>query len=178
MKIPYLVVISAVSCLGALNVYAQRHDDLIHFSKRQEEALVVKVNDSDSVILEDGRKIHLIGIESMGPVERKYAERDKNGMIIEEKEEVSIPMEEQALMFAQNLLEGKKIRLEYDVDALDQENRRQAYIFLPDGAMANTELLRQGFVELKIRPPNIKYAEALRTAYREAKREQRGFLAN
>ncbi len=47
-------------------------DELIHFSKRQEEALVVKVIASDMIVLEDGRRIKLIGIESAGDPPRKY----------------------------------------------------------------------------------------------------------
>ena len=86
-------------------------------------------------------------------------------------------MEEQAVMYAQSLLEGKKVKLEYDVQTLDGQNRRQVYVFLPDQRMANTELLRQGFVDLKIRPPNVKYADAFREAYREARTEKRGIHA-
>ena len=71
-------------------------------------------------------------------------------------------------------MEGKKVKLEYDVESRDVQDRWQAYVFLPDGRMANAELLRQGFVYLKIRPPNLKYANQLREAYQEARREKRG----
>jgi micrococcal nuclease len=151
-------------------------EDLM-LSKNKEEGLVVKVTDSDMLVLENGQRIQLIGVESAGAPPRKYLERDKNGMLIEEKE-AFIPLEEQAVTYAQNLLEGKKVKLEYDVEALNREGYKQAYVFLPDGHLANVELLRQGFVKLKIRPPNVKYAEQMRNAYQEAKREQRGFLSN
>ncbi|MBF0510702.1 MAG: thermonuclease family protein, partial [Candidatus Omnitrophica bacterium] len=49
-----------------------------------------------------------------------------------------------------------------------------AYVYLPEGQMANAELLRKGFVRLRIVPPNVKYADKLRQAYQEAKREKRG----
>ena len=91
---------------------------------------------------------------------------------------MTIPLEEQAVSYAQELLEGKKVKLEFDLESLDEQGRHQAYVFLPGGAMANAELLRQGFVDLKLRPPNVKYADQLRKAYQEAKREQRGFLGN
>ena len=39
-------------------------DELLHFSKKQEEVLIVKVNSADSAVLEDGRRIKLIGIEA------------------------------------------------------------------------------------------------------------------
>ena len=153
-------------------------NDLIHFSSKQEAALVVKAVNSNVIVLEDGRRVRLIGVESAGLPPRKTVELDKNGKIIEQKEDVAIPLEEQAITYAQDLLEGKKIKLEYDVESRDNDGKYQAYVFLPDGRMANVELLRQGFVYLKIRPPNVKYADRLRAAYRQAKHEQRGFLSN
>jgi micrococcal nuclease len=72
------------------------------------------------------------------------------------------------------LLENKKVRLEYDVDAGDTSGYLYAYVYLPDGRMANEELLRMGFVKLRIIPPNVKYEDRLNLAYQEAKKEKRG----
>ena len=150
-------------------------DDLFNFSKKQDEALVVKVVASDLIVLEDGRRVKLIGIESAGPPPHKYVKYDDKGHVIEEPEEPTIPLEEQALTYAQDLLENKKVRLEYDVDAGDTSSGYlYAYVYLPDGRMANVELLRMGFVKLRIIPPNVKYEDKLRVAYQEAKKEKRG----
>ena len=156
----------------------KKDDQLFHFAQRQEESLVLKVVNSDVFILEDGRRVKLIGVESAGLPPRPVIERDKEGRIIEQMEDTAIPLEEQAVSYAQHLAEGKKVKLESDVDALSPDGQQLAYVFLSDGRMANVELLRQGFVYLKIRPPNIKYADKLRSAYQEARREQCGFLAN
>ncbi len=153
-------------------------DDLIHFSKKQEETLIVKVTDTNVVVLENGQRLKLIGIESAGMPARKYVEFDQRGRVIEEPKEVTIPLEEQALTYAQEIMEGKKVKIEYDMESVDAQGRRFAYVYLPDGRMANAELVRQGFVYLQIRPPNVKHADALRGAYQEAKREQRGFLSD
>ena len=88
--------------------------------------------------------------------------------------EPTIPIQEQALTYAQELLENKKVKLEFDVDASDASGYLYAYVYLPDGKMANEELLRMGFVKLRIVPPNIKYEDQLRMAYQEAKKEKRG----
>lgn len=157
---------------------AEDVNDLINFSKKQEEGLIVKVVNTDLVVLENGHRLKLIGIESAGLPPRKYVQLDKNGIPIEEKEEATISLEEQALAYAQEIMEGKKVKIEYDVESIDPAGYRFAYVHLPNGRMANTELLRQGFVYLKIRPPNIKHAAELRAAYQEAKREQRGFLGD
>lgn len=152
--------------------------DLFGSYKQTKESVVVKVISSDTVVLEDGTHVKLIGIESYGPPPRTYVKFDKYGKPIEEPVEPTIPLEEQAFYYAQEILENKKVTLEYDIDALDDRHQRQAYIFLPGGSLANALLLKQGFVRLKIRPPNLKHAQELRDAYQEAKVQQRGFLSN
>ncbi len=148
-------------------------DDLFNFSKKQDEALVVKVAASDLIVLEDARRIKLIGVESAGPPPHKYVKYDDKGHVIEEPVEPTISLEEQALTYARQLLENKKVRLEYDVDARES-GYLCAYVYLPDGRMANVELLRMGFVKLRTIPPNVKYEDKFRAAYREAKKEKRG----
>ncbi len=162
------------------NSYAESaaFSDLFQSYQQVKESTVVKVIGSDTLVLEDGHHIKLIGVESYGPPPKVFVKLDKSGKVIEERVEPSISMEEQAFYFAADLLENKKVSLEYDVDALDEHHHRQAYVFLADGTLANAELLRQGFVRLKIRPPNLKYAKELRAAYQEARAQQRGFLSN
>ncbi len=153
-------------------------DDLLHMDTKQKEVLVLKVTASDMIILEDGQRVKLLGIDSFGPPPHSYVKYDSKGMpIVEEKVEPTIPLEEQAMLIAQDLMEGKKVRLEYDVESRNEKGYKTAYVYLPDGRMANVELLRQGFVRLKIRPPNVKFESLLRSAYQEARKEQRGFLS-
>ncbi|MBF0503502.1 MAG: thermonuclease family protein [Candidatus Omnitrophica bacterium] len=149
-------------------------DDLFNSFSKQAEALVVKVPASDLIVLEDGRRVKLIGIQSAGVPPRKYVKFDDKGRVIEEPVEPTISLEEQALTYAQELLENKKVKLELDIDASDSRGHLYAYVYLPDGRMANAELLRMGFVKLKIIPPNIKHEDLLNTAYQEAKKEKRG----
>ncbi|MBI3601554.1 MAG: thermonuclease family protein [Candidatus Omnitrophica bacterium] len=172
----YLVIL----CLMTSSVVAaEEGDELIHSTSKQEQVLVVKVTNTDTIILENGQRIKLLGIESFGLPPRSYIKYDDKGRPIENKEtEATIPLEEQAIVFAQNLMEGKKVKLEYDVESRDDRGYKTAYVYLPDGHMANTELLRQGFVRLKIRPPNVKHAALFRNAYQEGRKEQRGFLSD
>ena len=150
-------------------------DDLFNFSKKQEESLVVKVVASDLIVLEDGRRVKLIGIESLGPPPRPIVKFDDKGHVIEQPQEPTISLQEQSLTYAQELLENKKVKLEYDVDGGDTSSGYlSAYVYLPDGNMANAQLLRMCFVKLRIVPPNVKYEDQLNTAYRQAKKEKRG----
>jgi len=149
-------------------------DDLFSYSKKQDEALVVKVIASDLIVLEDGTRVRLIGVESAGAPPHEYLKYDEKGHVIPQPVEPTISLQEQALTYAQDLLENKKVRLEYDVDASDTSGYHYAYVYLPDGRMANTELLRMGFVKLRIIPPNVKYEDKFNAAYQEAKKEKRG----
>ncbi len=166
--------------LSSTNLCAAPTDFTEAFGSQQQidESTIVKVIKADTVVLENGMRIKLIGVESFGNAPKRYVKYDEKGKMIESPIDPDIPLEEQALYFAQNLLENKRVRLEYDVDTLDDNHERQAYVFDDQDRMANTELLRHGFVRLKIRPPNVKYIHELREAYQEAREEQRGFLSN
>jgi len=163
-----MLLVLSCSCRGA-----EAADDLFNFSKKQEEVLVVKVAASNMIVLEDGRRVKLIGVESVGAPPARIVKYDSKGRIIEEPEEPTIPLQEQALTYAQDLMENKKVSLEYDVDS-GAGGYRFAYVYLPDGRMANAELLRMGFVKLRIVPPNVKHVDKLRLAYQEAKNDKRG----
>jgi endonuclease YncB( thermonuclease family) len=161
--------------LSSLAWGSDNSNDLFNFSNKQEKVLVVKVLASDLIVLEDGRHIRLIGIESIGSPPRKPVKYDDKGHVIEVPEGPTIPLEEQALTYAQDLMENKKVRLEYDIDAGDTSSGYlYAYVYLPDGRMANAELLRMGFVKLRTILPNVKYQDKLGNAYRQAKKEKRG----
>ena len=102
----FLFVFLGLLCAGNFPVQSYAGDDLINFSKQQEEALVVKVSVADTIVLEDGRKIKMIGIESAGAPARHYVKLDKSGRPLEEPQDAVIPLEEQAVTYAQSLLEG------------------------------------------------------------------------
>jgi micrococcal nuclease len=174
------IFLMTISLIIPGKIFAQETgDDLLHTNTKSKEVLVLKVPASDLITLENGQRIKLLGIESFGPPPLPKVKYDNKGRPIEDKEiEPTIPLEEQAIVFAQELMEGKKIKLEYDVEARDEKGYKTAYVYLPDGKMANVELLRQGFVRLKIRLPNVKHEDLLKKAYQEARKEQRGFLSD
>lgn len=174
------VFICLIFFVGISSQVLAKNDDseLFHSHVKQEEMLVLKVIASDTIVLENGQRIKLLGIDSFGPPPRHLVKLDSKGQPIEEKVEPTISLQEQAIAYAQNLMEGKKVRLEFDLDARDENGNRVAYVYLSDGLMANVELLRLGFVRLKIRPPNVKYENLFKKAYQEARKEQRGFLSD
>lgn len=84
----------------------------------------------------------------------------------------------EAKVFTSQLLSGKKVRLEYDVDSFDQYGRTLAYVYLEDGTFVNAELMKQGYAMVMTYPPNVKYAELFLKLQQEARENNRGLWAN
>ena len=147
-----------------------------------QDVIVDEIRSTDTILLRGGigekREVFkLIGLRAPEASKSKKAdlERDQYGFI--KKEEVSplTPIEEQAYDYVKELLEGQHIRIEFDSDKKAENYATYAYVFLlDDNTFVNTEILRQGFAHLQIRPPNTKYAKELREAYKEARAEKRG----
>ncbi len=66
------------------------------------------------------------------------------------------------------LVQGAKLRLEYDLERYDQYNRLLAYVFLPDGRLLNAELVRRGLARVLLKPPNLRYRDVLLQAQQQA----------
>ncbi|MDO8512567.1 MAG: thermonuclease family protein [bacterium] len=117
-----------------------------------EEVLATYVIDGDTIILQDGRHVRYIGIDTpeLGSGENKKT-ADYNITAIE------------ARKFNQQLVLGKKVILEKDVEEFDKYGRTLAYVWV-DGKMVNEELLKAGVAVLMTIEPNIRYEERLRVA--------------
>ncbi len=174
----YFLILSAAlfPILTAAHAWSGPGDDLFNHSSKIISATVAKVITADTIVLDDDKKIRLIGLDAPAPPKFKRVEYDKNGFPINDATPVET-IEEKALNFTRNLLENKKIRLEYDADQRNENFQTLAYVFTASKGkeiFANEEIIRQGFANLKIAPPNTKYAEKLRQAYQEARKEKRG----
>lgn len=125
--------------------------------------LVTRVIDGDTIVLEDGAIVRLLGIDTP------------------ETKDIRKPVEcfgKQAASETKELLEGKKVLLEKDVSETDMYKRLLRYIYLPlkDGQtlFVNDYLIREGFATALNYPPDVKYNEQLREAETEAKRFGKG----
>ncbi|MBF0388043.1 MAG: thermonuclease family protein [Candidatus Omnitrophica bacterium] len=150
---------------------------LLQASARREQVLVERVLTVDMLILAGGEKVSLIGIEGPNPPKMRDVKRDANGFIIPD-EDPTTPFEVEALRFVKSLAEGQLVRLVFDVERRSSDGILQAYVILPDGKILNEEALRFGYAQLRLRMPNMKYAERFRQAYREARKEMRGMQGN
>ena len=95
---------------------------------------VTKVFDGDTVELEDGRRVRLIGIDTP---ETEFSPRVQ-------VEGVDDPFAQEAKRFLQEQCEGKTVRLEFGPEAEDKYGRTLAYLHLEDGTDLNAELLHKG----------------------------------
>ncbi|HUF31046.1 MAG TPA: thermonuclease family protein [Gemmatimonadaceae bacterium] len=65
---------------------------------------------------------------------------------------------------------GSTAWLETDVQVRDRYGRMLAYVYRTDGLQVNELMVRNGFAEVLVYPPNVRHVDVLRSA-REAARE-------
>jgi len=131
-------------------------------------ARVARVVDGDTAVLSGGREVRYIGIDT--PETRR---RTAAGLW----QEVNEPFAAEAHRANEELVLGRPVRLEYDVERQDKYGRLLAYLWV-EGAqaelMVQEELLRRGLALLYTFPPNVKHVDRLKSAQDEARREKRG----
>ncbi len=119
---------------------------------------VERVIDGDTLRLEDGRQVRLLGVDTP---ESKHSE---------------VPVQvfsKEAYEFSRQMVEGFEVRLERDVEPTDKYGRTLAYIYLEDGRMLNEELLKRGYAYVLRYYPFKKKADFLKIQDK-ARQEQRG----
>ena len=124
---------------------------------------VSRVVDGDTIELSNRERVRYIGIDVP-----EIRERNGSGWAYNPR-----PYGEEARKFNEKLVEGKSVRLEFDVQKRDKYRRLLAYVYSGD-KMANLEMVREGFAMVYTYPPNIKYAEKFLEAQREARDNKRG----
>lgn len=145
-------------------------------SAKYDDVVVRDVLRVDTLRLESGETVKLIGVRAFGnPARKKKVERDEHGFVVKENVDLEVPPAEQAREYARELLEGKHVRLEFDAEQKDDEYKTLAYVFLVnDNTFVNARILERGFADLQIQAPNLKYARQLRDAYREGRAYSHG----
>ncbi len=95
---------------------------------------VAHVIDGDTVDLEDGRRVRLIGIDTpeMGYSPRARVEGEDDPFAVEATEHL------------RRLAEGELVTLKFGPEPEDKYGRTLAYLHLDDGTDLNAELLRAG----------------------------------
>ena len=128
--------------------------------------------DGDTLQLDNGERVRLIGIDTPEMHESNKLERDahRSG---QDKSTIQ-KLGRQAYEFTKNLVEGKWVSLEFDVEKYDKYDRLLAYVYLKDGTFVNAEIVKQGYASLMTIPPNVKYADLFLKLYQAARENKLG----
>ncbi|MEM4282365.1 MAG: thermonuclease family protein [Candidatus Woesearchaeota archaeon] len=125
---------------------------LVSCAPAKQPAIVTKVIDGDTVTIQGGQNVRLLGINAPEKGERGYSE---------------------ARDFLIMHLLMKEVVLERDKDNRDKYGRLLRYVWY-NGLLVNKEIVRQGLAVAQIYPPNTKYASAIVAAEEEAMLQKRG----
>jgi micrococcal nuclease len=116
---------------------------------QQASCVVSHIVDGDTFYCQDGQKVRLIGIDS--------PERDQH------------PFGDQARRALLQLIPpGTSVGLQQDVASNDRYGRVLAYVWI-DSTLINEAMVKNGWAVLYTVPPNIKYANRLERAQKEAR---------
>ncbi|HTY45893.1 MAG TPA: thermonuclease family protein [Patescibacteria group bacterium] len=134
--------------------------------------VVQRAVDGDTLVLANGDRLRLIGIDTPEMHESDKLYRDAR----RSRQDVRTikAMGTRAYEFTRKLVEGKQVRLEFDAEKRDKYGRLLAYVYLRDGTFVNAEIVKQGFASLLTIPPNVKYAALFTQMYKEARENKRG----
>jgi len=115
------------------------------------EATIEFVVDGDTVFLDDGRKVRLLGIDTPEVGDNRECYGD-----------------EATALLRQLLPEGTPVWVLPDIDPLDRFGRSLLFIYTDAATNVNLELVRQGAAEVVQYDPNFLLQDALRAAERQA----------
>jgi len=114
--------------------------------------LVTRIIDGDTIEIENGVRVRYIGIDTPETGEHYYLEATEAN---------------------RNLVEGKKVRLEKDIEDKDDYGRLLRYVWV-DEIMVNAELVKLGYAYSYSYPPNLKYQAQFLQQEKEAREQKRG----
>lgn len=120
---------------------------------------VKTVYDGDTVVLEDGRKIRLLGINTP-EIRHRDKPADAGG--------------DEAKRWLVDKLKNTKVRLETGAEKTDAYGRTLAHLFTENKEHINLQLVAEGLASVSIFPPNLGYVSELVQAQDKAERAKLG----
>lgn len=124
--------------------------------------IVQRVIDGDTLLLSNGTRVRLIGVDTPETVHPKKAVQYFG---------------KEASNFTKSLVLGKKVWLEYDQNSRDKYARLLAYVFLEDNTLLNEEIIKQGYGYAYTKYP-FRLMERFRLSEQEARKHERGLWKN
>jgi len=119
------------------------------------------VDDGDTILLKDGRRVRYIGInapEVAHPEKGRAAE----------------PFGEAATKQNKFLVHGHRVRLDFDREKKDHYGRVLAYVYLEDGTFVNLKMIEKGYAFALSIKPNTRFEHMFLKAQRRAMKAKVG----
>ena len=138
--------------------------------------LVTRVVDGDTLLLEGRQYVRLLGIDTPELHDSDKLRRDasRSGQSAGEIQKLG----RQSYEFTRQMVEGKRVRLEFDTERYDKYNRLLAYVFLDDGTFLNARIVEDGYASITHYKLNVRYADLFARLYRQARENKRGLWRN
>jgi micrococcal nuclease len=163
--------------------------------ENQKTYVVTRVVDGDTLVLSNGQKVRLTGIDT--PESSNNAKTRRDSQRTGKDIQTITGQGKEAARFVRKMIEGKEVRLEFDVQKHDRYGRELVYVydvetlkFHPEykttqGVLTtadneiflNGSIVRSGYAMPMTIPPNVKYADLFKKLYQEAKTNKRGLWA-
>ncbi len=127
------------------------------------EQKVLKVIDGDTIKLSGGKLLRYIGIDTP-----EVRIKKKNNFVYSPQ-----PFALEAKEYNQQLVLGKTVKIEYDIEKKDRYGRILGYCYV-DGVFINAKLLEEGYAVVYTYPPNVKHANLFYKLQTEAREQNKG----
>jgi len=165
-SIMLLIIVLVLNKIGIIDIkdYINNRQNTSNNINNSEQTLyeIVRVVDGDTFVISykgKNEKVRLIGVdtpESVHPDEEKNTEF---GDVVSN--------------YSKEMLKGKHVELEFDVEQRDRYGRLLAYVYI-DGQMYNKLLLQKGYAKLATYPPNVKYVDDFTVLQKQARENKLG----
>ena len=145
----------------------------MHNAKEYANIAVSYIYDGDTIKLANGERVRFVGIDTPESSENKKLFRDvaRSGQDIRDV----LRMGHVAAEYTRSLLQGRRVRLEFDIENRDKYGRLLAYVYrVDDGLFINEDIIKQGYAYPMTIPPNVRHADEFRKLFREARKAGRG----
>ena len=137
---------------------------------------VSKAIDGDTIKLSTGEHVRLIGIDT--PESRYNTKLERDAARSRKDMKAIINMGKEASNFTRHLVEGERVRLEFDVQKRDKYGRLLAYVYLEDGTFVNAKIIEEGYGQVMTIPPDVEFADYFLKLQREARESRKGLWAS
>jgi micrococcal nuclease len=125
------------------------------------DAVVVRVIDGDTIQVRIGARLETVRYIGVNTPELHHPMRGAE------------PGGREASAVNGEIVAGKRVRLELDVQTRDRWGRLLAYVWV-DTIMVNAELVRRGYAQVMTVPPNVRYQGLFLGLERDARQARRG----